>query len=491
MDQFKAFMSDARQAQGPPATPHPMRGGGIPVATPSNPDSELHSNKRSRTPSHQRDPQDSDGDSESEDHDLTSHKSKRRRDGSNDVVNLHADRSDSLFREGDSRSTTGQAPARQAARSLSGSGRETPSSRAESRSLREDARSQAAESQAGDQDTDDPPVSASTRRILSEAILDVFDILPENVCKPSSQPDRLVIASAMDLATPDGVSAPAGNELPEPPARASIAEELVKRGTFVPSGWSLPSTTKKALAPNSLYKLGGELKFPVTPPELDDDSARLSLSTPRNITVPFKSVESWERSSRDSSSIASVTEWLVAALERQIANEIPEGSQPLQRLLRALNGCTKHMEANLMLQSTDLMLLRREAVLAQSNLSTHSKSTLKSAPINHKQLFGGRVKEVLDQEKDDLTLKVVSKPAANKQTGFKQPNKKPPKQTARRNTQASPSKQGNSNKPAQNQQQQQQQRRPPTSTPRSSSTSSPAVRRNSYSRHGAPKGSQP
>lgn len=485
MNQFKAFMSETRQAQGPPAIPHPMRGGGVPVATPVNPDSELHTNRHLLSASNPRDPRDSDGSSDS-DHS----RRKRRRDAPGDIIDVHADRSDALFTEGDNRSVTGQASTKQANRPVSGSGRETPSSRAESRSLREDARSQAADSQAGDQDIDELPVSASTKRVLSEAIVDVFDILPENVCKPSSQPDRLVIASAMDLATPDGVSAPAGNDLPEPPARASIAEELVKRGTFVPSGWSLPSATKKALAPNSLYKLGGELKFPVAPPELDDDAARLSLTTPRNVTVPFKSLESWERSSRDSLSIASVTEWLIAALERQIANEIPEGSQPLQRLLRALNGCTKHLEANLMLQATDLLLLRREAVLAQSNLSTHSKSTLKSAPINHKQLLGGRVKEVLDQEKDDLTLKVVSKPTANKQSGFKQPNKKPPKQPARRNTQPSPSKQGNSNKPAQNNQQQLQ-RRPPSSSPRSSSSVSPTVRVNSYSRQGASKGSQP
>ena len=128
--------------------------------------------------------------------------------------------------------------------------------------------------------------------------------------------------------------------------------------------------------------------------------------------------------------MASVAEWLSASVERQVSTELPERSPQVQHLLAALNGCVKHLQAGLMLLSTDILMTRREAVLAQSSsLSSHSKDRLRFAPITHQKLFGNLVGDVIKEEQQDRQLKALSSKSSSSQqkASFKIPLKPKPK----------------------------------------------------------------
>ena len=337
-----------------------------------------------------------------------------------------------------------------------------------------------------DQEEEDAPVHSSARHQLLAAVQEVFHIMPKDICSPASQTDRIVIPSAMDLSGAEVPTSATNSDLPEPPARARLAEVLEKQGTFNANGWSVPSSVKRTLVPSSIYKLGGDLKFQSTPPELEEDANRLQLSTPKSAPTSFKTLEGWEKTSREVLSMTSVAEWLSASLERQVASELPADRSPqLQTLFSALNGCVKHIQASLMLQSSDILMTRREAVLAQTPaLSSHAKDTLRFAPITHKKLFGNRIGEVVKLEHQDKQLKVLSRQSSSRPSNlnYKIPKTKSAKPKSKP---AQPSGQSQTNSSQASPQP------PRSSQPPARGGAQASPRRGGYSRGGASRGRLP
>ena len=464
LNSIRSFFSSP-QFTGQGGLLHPSAGvSRAPVSSPSNPESELVQGDSSgsvlRSTSEERDG--------SRGLSPAAKRSRTSQEQADDIISLHPSASDNLFQE--------------CQRERGSETSRMDESRTGSRTHRSSSKSDVTH----DQEEEDAPVHSSARHQLLAAVQEVFHIMPKDICTPASQADRIVIPSAMDLSGAEVPTSATNSDLPEPPARARLAEVLEKQGTFNANGWSVPSSVKRTLVPSSIYKLGGDLKFQSTPPELEEDANRLQLSTPKSAPTSFKTLEGWEKTSREVLSMTSVAEWLSASLERQVASELPADRSPqLQTLFSALNGCVKHIQASLMLQSSDILMTRREAVLAQTPaLSSHAKDTLKFAPITHKKLFGSRIGDVVKLEHQDKQLKVLSRQSSSRPSNlnYKIPKTKSAKPKSKP---AQPSGQSQTNSSQASPQP------PRSSQPPARGGSQASPRRGGYSRGGASRGRLP
>ncbi len=173
---------------------------------------------------------------------------------------------------------------------------------------------------------------------------------------------------------------------------------------------------KPAVAPSQAYQsfplTRGEerLDYPIQPPLQPSRVEELSSSDPR-MSVTWAQVTEWEGAIRRSLSMLSHTSWWVGSLV--LASQEGAPPQPETDKVWAQAGLEATSAAMDLLQrvSTSMLLARRDAVLQTMELPFHRRLTLRTAPVESRDLFGPDFDRLMTQwSQRDQEDRVVTAP---------------------------------------------------------------------------------
>ena len=184
--------------------------------------------------------------------------------------------------------------------------------------------------------------------------------------------------------------------------------------------WSVSSKTVKNLAPASVYRpprcsQSQGFAFDGAVP-LDPECQRARIAKPMpstSVHIPLSSLERWESRERQAVGAASQLDLMSATLaELSSRSEIDLDS--FRQVLMSLSRTTAFLAAQATCNLAELVRARRSFVLDTSKfLLLSSKHKLLSAPLASPFLFGGMVKEVLTEDKEDqIHARVAGKPSS-------------------------------------------------------------------------------
>ena len=152
------------------------------------------------------------------------------------------------------------------------------------------------------------------------------------------------------------------------------------------------------------------MDYPIPPPLQPSRGEELSSSDPR-MSVTWAQVTEWEGAIRRSLSMLSHTSWWTGALVLVSQEGAPP--QPERDKAWAQAGLEATSAAMDLIQrvSTSMLLARRDAVLQTMELPFHRRLTLRTAPVESRDLFGPDFDRLMTQwSQRDQEDRVVTAP---------------------------------------------------------------------------------
>ena len=277
-------------------------------------------------------------------------------------------------------------------------------------------------------------------RNLNSAFQIVYDTLPESFCpRPLSSLDTEAETATERLARqlmPERVAPSKRSELRLPicPAVKLAMQKMEAGNHSTPIPWSAPPGESRATEGAKSFRYPAPdpetgLDLSKTPP-LDASADKAKLSKPpasSSVSLPYGFLETWEQRERKSLGIASQLDFLAATALQKCA-DIPDGiPDDLRTLLIYLARGTYTLSMNTAASMTEMLRIRREAVLA--TMPAHfimepGINRLRTAPLSSNTLFDDRVPTAVSSDREDqlhANLARGNQPA--KPSPFKRPAK--------------------------------------------------------------------
>lgn len=265
---------------------------------------------------------------------------------------------------------------------------------------------------ARDPHTGENEPSESERMRFLSLIDEVYSLLPEDKFpRPPEQEitgrrPRSSIQMEQTKIPRKSISLPQSEVVTE--TLACITDHLGK--SSITENWCPQTKDISSLASLRFYQSHSE-KFPTSSAShLDEDASRLGLNLKGNCNFPVKTLESYEKHSRDLVRMLSHADIFSYAAYKCLHQETLD-PRFLNRLLDSLSITIKDSIGVASILSVALQQARRDAAIqaATRSLTDLAKNDLRKVPVTGKFLFGGQIEEIYKKNMEAHRDKLVDK----------------------------------------------------------------------------------
>ena len=277
---------------------------------------------------------------------------------------------------------------------------------------------------------------------FSSLVEEILKLLPEDKFprEPERDPSDCRPRSSIQM---DQERAPRKSiSLPQSSVVKTTIERIAKNLSKTPpvDNWCPGDKDVLSVAGLKFYKAHCEFFPTAEPAQLDRDASRLDLSLKGSCSFPVKSLESYEKYSRD------ILRTLSFAAYKSLRQKKLD-PKLLERTLDSLSVAIRDSIGVASLMAVGLQQARRDAAIrsASKSLTDESKQSLRNVPITSSKLFGGEVDEIykrnVQANRDKLVDNAMSQQSKSQQSAnvsgkrsAQPPKKKPAPQKAEYST---------------------------------------------------------
>ena len=283
---------------------------------------------------------------------------------------------------------------------------------------------------------------------FSSLVEEILKLLPEDKFprEPERDPSDCRPRSSIQM---DQERAPRKSiSLPQSSVVKTTIERIAKNLSKTPpvDNWCPGDKDVLSVAGLKFYKAHCEFFPTAEPAQLDRDASRLDLSLKGSCSFPVKSLESYEKYSRDILRTLSHADILSFAAYKSLRQKELD-PKLLERTLDSLSVAIRDSIGVASLMAVGLQQARRDAAIhsASKSLTDESKQSLRNVPITSSKLFGGEIDEIykrnVQANRDKLVDNAVSQQSKSQQStnasgkrSAQPPKKKPAPQKAESST---------------------------------------------------------
>jgi len=238
----------------------------------------------------------------------------------------------------------------------------------------------------------------------------VYELLPRKHCPPQPPPEMKVRSVMEDIVGETVHQIPC---LPHSSTVQATASLLSETENFVSGkkGFTVPAAAMRKLSVPGAYNVHSA-KWPVKPPALDADASKVGIRSTPNVNASWQFVESVESKLRTSVSTLSHADLFCAAAHLALVQGKEQDC--VSSLIQAAAKSARHAMGSTMAMSTELLMLRRDAAIAASNiLPGENRERLRAAPLTADKLFGGLCASVATDDAAQRQRNQLVRPSTN------------------------------------------------------------------------------
>ena len=258
---------------------------------------------------------------------------------------------------------------------------------------------------------------------FSSLVEEILKLLPEDKFprEPERDPSDCRPRSSIQM---DQERAPRKSiSLPQSSVVKTTIERIAKNLSKTPpvDNWCPSDKDVLSVAGLKFYKAHCEFFPTAEPAQLDRDASRLDLSLKGSCSFPVKSLESYEKYSRDILRTLSHADILSFAAYKSLRQKELD-PKLLERTLDSLSVAIRDSIGVASLMAVGLQQARRDAAIhaAPKSLTDESKQSLRNVPITSSKLFGGEIDEIykrnVQANRDKLVDNAVSQQSKSQQS---------------------------------------------------------------------------